>query len=102
MKPRSRSPDETRERFGEATGRSAAGTPADSAFADSAYDRLVSTRYGDCLDQNAPLLEDIQAYVDMGAYAVWMPYRRLLLPTGDGIACFTKITEKIEIPFLSG
>jgi hypothetical protein len=92
---------ECRRVLGDEWKRSAVGTPADSAFADSTYDQRVSTRYQMCLDESVPVLEDIHGYVDLGAYAIWMPYQRVLLPTSEGIACFTKITEDIQIPFLS-
>jgi len=91
---------ECRKMLGDEWKATARGTPCDSAFADSEFDRRISSSYHQCYLENRPILEHLHGLIDVGAYSIWLPYQRALLPLDDGLACFTKITQDISIPFL--
>ena len=78
----------------------AVGTPFDSAFADTRFDRRVSSSYGLSMTSGEAVLEHVVGLIDMGSRRIWLPYQRLLLPDGDRLACFTVVTRHLACPFL--
>lgn len=81
--------------------RRAVGTPSDSAFTDRRFDRRVSSSYQLSLSSGEAFLDHIVGLVDMGPRHVWLPYQRLLLPDGDRLACFAKVSQNLACPLFA-
>lgn len=79
----------------------AVGRPYDSVFGDQSYEDRVSAGYLEALSSGEPILQDVLAHIDLGPHPVYMKYKRVILPDPDAVVCVARLTEKIQIPFLS-
>lgn len=86
--------------FGEVWRLASIGSLCDGALDDSTYDRRVSQPYFEAIHARVPIHDHVLGFMDTGRYKMWLPYQRLLLPYGDSLACFTRVTQSIEIDFL--
>lgn len=92
--------------FGTAWARTALGRRCDRSQPDFEYDERVCATYRQVSDSAEPVYDHILAVIRRaGDDAIWVPYRRLVLPMRDRLGApivvsVCDVTQDVDIPFM--